>query len=40
MGSCIASTSYTMQADIYIALISQDEIGRVTKNWIFYKEYY
>jgi len=37
MGSCIASTSYTMQADIYIALISQDEIGRVTKNWIFEK---
>ncbi len=37
MAGCIAGTSYTMKADIYIALINQDSIGRVTKSWIFEK---
>lgn len=37
MGSCIAGTAYTMKADIYVALISQDAIGKVTKSWIFEK---
>lgn len=37
MGSCIAGTAYTMKADIYVALISQDSIGKVTKSWIFEK---
>ena len=33
MGNCIAGTSYTMKADIYKAIVSQDEIGRVVKVW-------
>lgn len=37
MGSCIAGTAYTMKADVYVALISQDSIGKVTKSWIFEK---
>lgn len=37
MGYCIAGTAYTMKADIYVALINQDSIGRVTKSWIFEK---
>jgi uncharacterized protein (UPF0248 family) len=37
MGSCITGTAYTMKADVYIALINQDAIGKVTKSWIFEK---
>jgi hypothetical protein len=37
MGSCISGTAYTMKADVYVALISQDSIGKVTKSWIYEK---
>jgi hypothetical protein len=37
MANCITGTSYTMKADVYIALIGQDSIGKATKSWIFEK---
>ena len=37
MANCIAGTAYTMKADIYVALIDQDSIGKVTKSWIYEK---
>ena len=37
MGVCIAGTSYTMQADIYVPTVTQDTTGAVIKNWTFEK---
>lgn len=37
MSQCIASTTYTMKADIYVALITQDDTGAAQKSWIFEK---
>jgi len=37
MGACIAGTSYTMKADIYVPTISQDATGAVIKVWAFEK---
>lgn len=35
--SCIAKSSYTMQADIYQPTITQDSTGAVVKTWTFEK---
>jgi hypothetical protein len=37
MGKCLASTSYTMKADIYVPSITQDATGAVSKVWTFEK---
>lgn len=37
MANCITSTSYTMKADIYQAVITQDSTGAVLKAWEFEK---
>lgn len=37
MAMCIAGTSYTMEADIYQATITQDATGAVVKVWTFEK---
>ena len=37
MASCISSSTYTMQADIYQATISQDATGAVIRSWTFEK---
>jgi uncharacterized protein (UPF0248 family) len=37
MVKCIASTSYTMKADIYQPTVTQDATGAVVKNWTFEK---
>ena len=37
MVKCIASTTYTMKADIYQPTITQDSTGAVVKNWTFEK---
>lgn len=37
MSSCITSTTYTMQADIYKSTVSQDATGAVTRTWEFEK---
>jgi hypothetical protein len=37
MPGCITSTTYTMQADLYKATISQDSTGAVTRTWQFEK---
>ena len=37
MANCIAGTAYTMKADVYVALITQDSVGKVVKDWVFEK---
>lgn len=37
MSSCIASTTYTMKADIYQATVSQDTSGAVVRSWTYEK---
>lgn len=34
MAGCISSTSYTMQADIYSASVTQGAAGEVIKTWV------